>query len=87
MEFIRHVGELQCSGCKRIESNRNIYYTRHEGTQLYWFVCSHPQCGEWTRLAFGYEEVGPLAPHLRMQNDKVRRFEELNEVEQYGTNW
>ena len=50
-------------------------------------VCSHPQCGEWTRLAFGYEEVGPLAPHLRMQNDRIRRFEELNEVEQYGTNW
>jgi len=36
---------------------------------------------------FGYEEIGFLAPNLRTQNAKIRRFEELDEVEQYGTNW
>jgi hypothetical protein len=85
MEFISHIGELQCAGSKRVESNRNIYYARHGSTQLYWFVCR--ECGEWTRLAFGYEEIGFLAPNLRTQNAKIRRFEELDEVEQYGTNW
>jgi len=50
MEFISHIGELQCAGCKRVESNRNICYARHGSTQLYWFVCR--ECGEWTRLAF-----------------------------------
>jgi hypothetical protein len=87
MEFIRHVGELQCSGCKRIESNRNIYYARHGAIQLYWFVCGVEDCGQWTRLAFGYEEIGPLAPQLRTQNAKIRRFDEIGEVERYGTNW
>ena len=85
MEFIRHVGELQCSGCRKNEPNRNIYYARHGETQLYWFVCG--ECGGWTRLAFGYEEIGPLAPPLRSQNGKIRRFEEMNEVTRYGTNW
>ena len=87
MEFIRHVGELRCSGCGRVELNRNIYYTRQGGTQLYWFLCGAPQCGQWTRLAFGYEEIGPLAPQFRMQNAKIRRLDELNEVERYGANW
>jgi hypothetical protein len=87
MEFVRHIGDLQCSGCRKVESNRVIYYAQHEGGQLYWFVCGEARCGQWTRLAFGYEEIGPLAPHLRIQNPKIRRFEDENEVERYGTNW
>ncbi len=87
MEFIRHVGDLQCSKCRKVESNRNIYYAYHEGAQLYWFVCGVSGCGQWTRLAFGYEEIGPLAPDVRRQNEKIRRFEDKNEIVQYGTNW
>src|SRR6516164_8772999 len=85
MEFIRHIGELHCSKCERVESDRNIYYAQDGDTQLYGFVCG--RCGHWTRLAFGYEEIGPLAPGIRRRNPKVRRFEERNEVERYGTNW
>jgi broad specificity phosphatase PhoE len=87
MEFIRHLGELRCTGCGSLESNRNIYYARHGETQVYWFVCGVPECGQWTRLAFGYEEIGPLSPQLRRQIEKIRRFEEQDEVSRYGTNW
>ncbi|HEX4021955.1 MAG TPA: hypothetical protein VHX63_12470 [Acidobacteriaceae bacterium] len=87
MEFIRHSGDLQCSKCSRVETNRNIYYAFADEKQVYWFVCGAKQCGEWTRLTFGYEELGQLAPSLRRRNEKIRRFEESNEVEKYGTNW
>ncbi len=43
--------------------------------------------GMWRVDSFGFEEIGFLAPNLRTQNAKIRRFEELDEVEQYGTNW
>lgn len=85
MEFIRHIGELRCSECGKVEGNRVIYYCADEGTQLYWFVCG--VCSGWTRLAFGYEEIGPLATHVRDDIEKIRRFDERNEVERYGTNW
>jgi hypothetical protein len=85
MEFIRHGGELRCSKCENVESDRNIYYAQDGDTQLYWFVCG--RCGQWTRLAFGYEEIGPLSPEIRKRNPKISRFEERNEVEHYGTNW
>ena len=88
MEFIRHIGELQCSNCGRVERNRVIYYcyaSQQGGAQLYWFVCG--ECREWTRLAFGYEAIGPLAAQVRNHIEKIRRFEERNEVERYGTNW
>src|SRR6516165_8458634 len=31
MEFIRHIGELHCSKCERVESDRNIYYAQGWG--------------------------------------------------------
>ncbi len=83
MEFIRHSGDLQCSNprCNRVSSNRRIYYCWHQDRQVYWFVCG--DCGEWTRLSFGYEEIGTLAPELRSGNEKIRNFK----LKQYGTNW
>jgi hypothetical protein len=83
MEFIRHKGDLQCSNprCNEVEEDRRIYYCFHEGKQVYWFVCG--KCSEWTRLSFGYEEIGPLSPALRQRNEKIRKFD----IAQYGTNW
>ena len=83
MEFIRHDGDLQCSNshCNDVHSRRLIYYCWHEGHQVYWFVCG--KCGEWTRLAFGYEEIGSLAPVVRKQNAKIRDFD----VSRYGMTW
>jgi hypothetical protein len=87
LEFIRHIGELQCSGCKKVEADRVIYYCASAGSQLYWFVCGSAGCSEWTRLAFGYEEIGPLERSARRRIPKVRKFDEENEVKRYGTNW
>ncbi len=86
MEFIRHDGDLQCSNgkCNEVSSNRKIYYCWHEGKQVYWFVCG--SCKEWTRLAFGYEEIGTLAPALRNGNSKIRN-EFAKSLSKYGTNW
>jgi hypothetical protein len=87
MEFIRHTGELQCSGCSKVESNRNIYYAIVDGKQVYWFVCGDTGCGEWTRVSFGYEEAGPLAKATRRKYPKIKQFDETGGVSRYGTNW
>ena len=81
MEFIKHSGDLQCSQCNKVSGNRVIYYCWHEGKQVYWFVCT--DCGEWTRLSFGYEEIGTLAPNIRRENEKIRNFK----LKQYGATW
>ena len=81
MEFIRHTGELHCSGCSKVESNRNIYYAIADGKQIYWLFAA------LTRLTFGCEEIGPLALAARSRNPKIRRFYETGEVNRYGTNW
>ncbi len=86
MEFIRHDGELQCSNrhCNSVHSRRVIYYCWHEGKQVYWFVCG--SCKEWTRLAFGYEPIGTLAPDVRDRNDKIRKDFKKSFVK-YGASW
>jgi Fe2+ or Zn2+ uptake regulation protein len=83
MEFIRHKGDLQCSNprCNEVEDQRVIYYCFNEGKQVYWFVCG--KCNEWTKLTFGYEEIGPLALALWKRNAKIQNFD----LKQYGTNW
>jgi hypothetical protein len=83
MEFIKHKGDLQCSNsrCNKVSDQRVIYYCWHEQKQIYWFVCD--ACGEWTELSFGYEENGKLSPHIRRENDKIRKFV----LSQYGATW
>ena len=87
MEFIRHAGDLQCSGCDKVEADRNIYYCFDSGMQLYWFVCGSSGCRAWTRLAFGYQEIGTLAPKTRRRIKKIKKFEDKNEITKYDTNW
>jgi len=86
MEFIRHEGELQCSNprCNKIDGRRKIYYCWHDEKQVYWFVCD--KCKEWTRLSFGYEEIGTLAPELRRKNEKIQKDFDKS-FSKYGATW
>ncbi len=86
MEFIKHKGELQCSNplCNRVNDRRVIYYCWDEGKQIYWFVCA--DCGEWTKLSFGYEENGTFDLNIRQRNDKIQKGFELS-LKKYGKSW
>jgi len=74
MEFIRHKGDLRCSGCGEIEANRIVYNQFFKGKQIHLFVC---RCGEWTWAHIGFEAGDSVPKDTRL----------LLKAPDYGTNW